>query len=70
MVRRLCDGGQLDPDVLLPTDSRRRDGPVRSTRVTSGARVLPVSAGRQRRAEDREEVAWCAMQGPPTAFSF
>ena len=69
MVRRLCDGGQLDPDVLLPTDSRRRDGPVRSTRVTSGARVLPVSAGRQRRAEDREEVAWCAMQGPPTAFS-
>ena len=37
----------LDPDVLLPTDSRRRGGLVRPTRVTSGAGVLPVSAGRQ-----------------------
>ena len=42
----------LDPDViLLPTDSRRRGGLVRPTRVTSGAGVLPVSAGRQSGAD-------------------
>ena len=46
-------------------------GTAPSVRLEShrGARVLPVSAGRQCRAEDREEVAWCATKGPPTAFS-
>ena len=41
----------LDPDVLSPTDSCRRGGLVRPTRVTSGAGVLPVSAGRQSGAD-------------------
>ena len=36
----------LDPDVLLPTDSRRRGGLVRPTRGTSGAGVLDAGRGR------------------------